>query len=92
MGPSMARQSRITVSFPDDDSYANNLGKLRAALKPYLPGLQIRKRRNGVSISGPFVNDGRGRFNVVIISSILYVLVLLVAASPPQVRPAVGPA
>jgi hypothetical protein len=43
----------MEVKFPDSKHYASSLGELRSTLKPHIPNLEIRKRRTGVSISGP---------------------------------------
>jgi hypothetical protein len=43
----------MEVRFPDSERYASSLGEIRSTLKPYIRNLEIRKRRNGVSISGP---------------------------------------
>jgi hypothetical protein len=43
----------MRIRFPKNVRYGDSLGRFRALLKPLFPGLKIRKRLDGATVSGP---------------------------------------
>jgi hypothetical protein len=43
---------KMEIEFPGDEPYGRCLGRLRKAVKPYVPNLHVRRRRTGALISG----------------------------------------